>query len=109
MLWLGGALSVRDSVITRFCSQSDLAATLLNRTGIGSEDYRWSRDILNPAVSSGAHYVFNNGMVYLDDDGCMIFDNTGGSLISRDPSVTDEDIELSKAHLQMTYKDFLDR
>ena len=109
MLWLGGALSVRDSVITRICSQTDIAAALLNRTGIRSEDYPWSRDIFNPATSSCAHYVFNNGMVYIDEGGSLIFDNTGGSLISRDSSVTDDDIELSKAHLQMTYKDFLDR
>ena len=109
MLWLGGVLSVRDSVITRICSQTDIAAAVLNRTGIRSEDYTWSRDILNPAASSGAHYVFNNGMVYIDDNGSLIFDNTGGSLIRRDPSVTDDHIELSKAHLQVTYKDFLDR
>ena len=109
MLWFGGALSIGDSVITRTCSQTDLAASLLNRTGIHSVDYHWSRDIFNRSTSSGAHYVFNNGMVYLNNYGSLIFDNNGSSLIRKDPSVTESDVELSKAHLQMTYKDYLDR
>lgn len=44
MLWLGGALAVRDTVIHRIGSQSDIPNTLLAQLGIVHSQYRWSKD-----------------------------------------------------------------
>ena len=131
MLWLGGALCVRDTVITRICGQTDLAATLLNQVKIDSKDFTWSRDVLNPDTPSGVFYTFNDGVGYIDDRGCLLYDHTGQTFFEfqvsgfrfqvdttlirddeaiRSPSDADSlRISLARAYLQDVYRDFLKR
>lgn len=129
MLWLGGAVSVQDTVITRICGQTDLAATLLAQVGINSKEFTWSRDALNPATPSGALYVFNDGVGFIDDRGCLIYDHAGQTIFEfqvssskfkvqnskfkddeaiHSPSDADTlRVSLARAYLQCAYQDFL--
>jgi hypothetical protein len=65
MLWLGGAVSARDSLASKVCSQTDLAATLLGQLHLNAGEYRWSKDILNPRTPAFAEYVFYDGLGYI--------------------------------------------
>lgn len=109
MLWFGGAVCVRDTVITRVCSQTDCAVTLLAQVGIDSGSFTWSRDALNPAAPSGVLYVFNDGVGYINDRGCLIYDHTGQAFIRDDEAMNDADRDLARAFLQCAYQDFLER
>jgi len=108
MLWLGGALNVKGKVVDKVCSQTDLAATLLGQMGLDAREYRWSKDIFNPRTPGFAQYVFIGGMGYVKEQGSLSFDTVGKFCLFMDPSLSEEDLDISKAHLQVTYQDFLD-
>ena len=59
MLWLGGAIA-EPKVIDTYANQTDLAATLLNQMGLPTDEFSFSKDILNPCVPHYAFYTFNN-------------------------------------------------
>lgn len=101
MLWLGGAVR-RPTVVETYASQSDLAATLLTQLGIDHGDFRFSRDIFDPARPKFGYWCFNNGFGMADADGATIFDCTSGRVIS--PDSTAAQLRDGKAMLQTTYK-----
>jgi phosphoglycerol transferase MdoB-like AlkP superfamily enzyme len=76
MLWLGGALNVKDTVISAYSSQTDLCSTLLTQLNMDSQFYKFSNNILSEKKYSFAFYVFNNGFGFLADSTQNIFDLT---------------------------------
>ena len=109
MLWLGGAVSARDSLVNKVCSQTDLAATLLRQMGLSAQEYRWSKDALNPRTPSFAEYVFNDGFGYMTDKGSLVFNNTSKALIRMDSTMTARDVEIGKAHVQVSFQDMVEK
>lgn len=109
MLWLGGALKVKDTVITNYTSQVDLAASLLNQLSIPSGDYHWSRDFFNPGYQPFAHFVFNDGIGHITPNGYIAYDNISKNYLVRDTGTTAFESEISKAYLQLSYQDFLNK
>ncbi len=109
MVWFGGALAVRDTVISKHCSQTDLATTLLNQLDMDHTSYAWSRDILNPQSSDGSFYVFNEGIALIDSTGSTIYDHQSGHLLDSSAWAFVEKKALCKAHLQAAYADFLNK
>jgi phosphoglycerol transferase MdoB-like AlkP superfamily enzyme len=77
MLWLGGALSRRSTVVDTYCSQSDVAYSLLRQLRIEPQGYRFSQDIFAPGPSPFGFYVFNDGFGLFERSGSVIFDNVG--------------------------------
>ena len=67
MLWLGGALAVRDTVMAKTFSQTDVAQTLLNQLNLESSAFIWSRDMFNPMSNPGAFYVYNDGVGFVNE------------------------------------------
>jgi phosphoglycerol transferase MdoB-like AlkP superfamily enzyme len=109
MLWLGGALKVKDSVITKIASQSDLAATLMAQLLAGKNNFAFSRNILSPAYKESAYYSFNNGFGYITPEGFICLDNVSGKFISRSEKATEQMVKEGKAIQQVTFKDYLDK
>ncbi len=109
MLWLGGALKVRDTVVANHMTQVDLAATLFNQLSIPAEEYQWSRNVFDPNYQPFAHYVFNDGVGHVSENGYMAFDNISKQYIYRDSGTTAFEAEVSKAYLQVSYQDFLNK
>ena len=101
MLWLGGAVR-RPAVVETYGSQSDLAATLLAQLGIAHGDFRFSRDLFDPARPKFGYWCFNNGFGVADAGGTTIFDCTSARVIS--PDSTAAQLRDGKAMLQPTYK-----
>ena len=109
MLWLGGALAVNDTVITKYGSQTDVPVTLLNQIGLPADDFKISKDLLSEDTKSFAYYTFNDGIGFLCDSSSMtyslitkdyLFDERSGSEITRDAGL---------AYLQYLLDDFIDK
>jgi phosphoglycerol transferase MdoB-like AlkP superfamily enzyme len=74
MLWLGGALAVRDSVIHTFADQPDMVNTLLAQVDKVHPEFQFSKDILDRKARPFAVYMFQNGFGYVDPTGEMVYD-----------------------------------
>ncbi len=109
MLWLGGAIAVQDTVINTLSSQTDLAATLLRQLELPSDRYTWSRDILSAEDNAFVHYVFNNGFGHISKSGYQTYDHTGNRYIDKDERMSDEETQFSKAYMQLSFQDFLEK
>ncbi len=84
MLWLGGALAVRDTIVSTIGSQTDIAATVLSKFGINSDEFIFSKNILSTQPQSFAYYAYSGGIGVVADSSAMIFyPASGETLVSR--------------------------
>lgn len=109
MLWIGGAVTKRDTVIDTYCSQADVALTVLHQLGIDNKKYKFSQDILSSAAPSFAFCLFHDGFCYYSKDKNLSFDNNAGKPIISDGNADLNYIEAGKAYLQMLTDDFNSR
>jgi phosphoglycerol transferase MdoB-like AlkP superfamily enzyme len=100
MLWLGGAIEELRT-IDNYCSQTDLAATLLSQLGIDHSRFTMSRNIFAPEAEQFGYYTFNNGFGVVNSAGATIYDCTTEQATSENPS--EKDITKGKTLLQTTY------
>jgi len=108
MLWLGGALAVRDTVIHRIASQTDIVKTLLDQLGLSSSEYRWSRDFLTGGAPSFAYYTFNNGFGFVDSAGSYVFDNVSRRVTHQEGKVSAAAILAGRSFQQVTAQAYID-
>lgn len=109
MLWIGGALNVKDTIIEKYCSQTDLAATLLNELEMDASAYQFSKNIHSNSTKSFAFYCFNNGFGFLNEDGTTIFNNRKQDYILNKGKKVENINDIGKAYLQVVMKDFNSR
>lgn len=107
MLWLGGVLAKRDTVINTIMGQNDIAATLLSELGLSQADYGWSRDALHPTTQSFAYFAFHNGFGLIQPQGQYVFDDEGKRIIFQKGKVSTQDLRRGQAYQQLSYDDFL--
>jgi phosphoglycerol transferase MdoB-like AlkP superfamily enzyme len=81
MIWTGGALEQSGIEVTTYCSQADLAATLLAQLGIIHEDFIFSHDIFDPNQPHYAFWTWNNAFGLKDNEGKIIYNLTGEKTI----------------------------
>jgi phosphoglycerol transferase MdoB-like AlkP superfamily enzyme len=105
MLWVGGAVK-EAMVIETLASQIDLSATLLNQLGLSSDDFVFSRDILDSTLPHYAFYTFHNGFGFIDENGKTVFDNEGDRvMLEESVGGSDSRLQKGKALLQTLYDD----
>lgn len=109
MIWTGGALMIKDSIINTYASQSDLPHTILNQFGYPLENYKFSKDIFNENAKSFAMYFFNNGFGYMNDTIQAIYDNDINNFSFTSGNLNETIKESSKAYLQVLTKDYNSR
>lgn len=110
MLWLGGALTSRDSVVDAVSSQLDIAPTLLDAFGLEAGDrYQFGRSLLRPVRLPFGYYGFDEGFGIVTDGGAMVYDHRAGRVTSRVGRIGDQEQTLGAAMLQLSYQDYLDR
>ena len=109
MLWFGGALKAEPAMVESTMSQTDLSATLLQQLQIPAQEYRWSKDILNPASPHFAHYFFKDGVGFVTDSSYLAFDNVGKNLIESSGSTDSLQLFMARGYLQMSYGDYLNK
>jgi phosphoglycerol transferase MdoB-like AlkP superfamily enzyme len=106
MLWLGGALK-KDSVVSKYGSQSDIAVTLLHQLGIDNNNYVLGKDILSPSSGSFTFYSFKDGMAMMSDNVQFGLDFISGNTLFSSGPVTDRELYYAKALQQFIYSYYL--
>ena len=99
MIWIGGALAVQDTVISKIASQTDLAATLMAQLDIKHDDFDYSRNILSDKYLPYAFFTFNDGFGFLKPDKLLIFNTVTGKY-DESSVVETKDEKEGKAYLQ---------
>jgi phosphoglycerol transferase MdoB-like AlkP superfamily enzyme len=107
MLWLGGALAVRDTIVPQVGSQADLAATLLGQLNINHSSFLWSKNILSADYQPFAYFAFQNGFGFVQKNNRFVFDTEGSFFLQKEGVVDSLDMRKGKAFLQMSYQDYL--
>lgn len=109
MLWLGGALARRDTVISRFGAQTDFAPTLLAQLGLAHAQYRWGHDLLAPNGTSFAYYSFLDGFGYADARGSLVYDALARRVTQRFGDAGEPEQRAGLALLRLSFQDYLDK
>jgi phosphoglycerol transferase MdoB-like AlkP superfamily enzyme len=103
MLWLGGALIKRDTVVHTLAGQTDIANTLLAQLDGARSDFKFSKNILDKKARPFAIYVFNNGYGYIDPSGESIYDFDLKNFIGQ---AGQENLKEGKAYMQSLFNDY---
>ena len=104
MVFTGGAMAVRDSVVTTIGSQTDMVATLYGQLGMDASAFKYSKNLLDPSAVPFAYYAYSNAVAVVNEEGAYIYElgtkrNLGNN---HHPAVE----ELTKAYLQIVDYDF---
>ncbi|MDR0766491.1 MAG: sulfatase-like hydrolase/transferase [Odoribacteraceae bacterium] len=78
LVFTGGVVTERGSVVTTIGSQTDVAATLLAQLDMDYSRYRYSKNLLNPRVLPFAYYAYSRAAALIDGRGACILDLKGG-------------------------------
>jgi phosphoglycerol transferase MdoB-like AlkP superfamily enzyme len=109
MLWLGGALAVRDTVITVVGSQVDVAPTLLAQLGLPHARYRWGKNLLAADVRPFAFFGYLDGFGWVDARGRLVYGYNTHRVTQRTPGADSGAVRAGQAYQRLTYQDFLGR
>lgn len=109
MLWLGGALTIRDSVVTSTASQTDIPASVLAQLNLNHESFLYSSDVFSAGHIPFAFFAFNDGYGFVTDKSLLIFDNNSQSYLEAKGFESEKYKDLGKSYLQVLYSDFISR
>ena len=107
MLWLGGALAVRDTVVHTVGSQLDVTPTLLGQLGLDAADYRWGKDLMTRADGGFAFFAYRDGFGLVDARGWVVYDALGRHVLQMGGSDDASRVVRGAALLQTMFDDFL--
>lgn len=106
LIFTGGAIR-KDTVIDRYCSQTDIAATLLSAMGLPHDDFRFSRNVLSKTYTYPfIIHTFSTGFEFIDSTGYSIYDLESNRPLKEKPSHSETRIRRAKAYLQHAIGDF---
>jgi len=109
MLWIGGAIAKKDTIIDTYCSQADVAYTILKQLGKDNRDYKFSQDFMSNNPSSISLFLYNNGFGFLKDNKYVVFDNNARKTILKSDNADEAFADTGKAYLQVLTTDFANR
>ncbi|HAM99495.1 MAG TPA: sulfatase [Marinilabiliales bacterium] len=73
MVWTGGAVSEKDSVVKQTVSQADIPLMICNQLGIETHEFGFSKDVLSGS-NPFAYYAYNNGFGFILDSAMFVWD-----------------------------------
>jgi hypothetical protein len=90
-------------------SQTDLAATLLSQLNINHDQFKWSKDLLNPQSIPFAFYSFDNGFGWVNSNQTVVQDNINNKIIfNSKPEINPEtNLQKGRAYMQQVFKQYL--
>jgi phosphoglycerol transferase MdoB-like AlkP superfamily enzyme len=109
MLWLGGALATRDTVITVVGSQVDVAPTLLAQLGLPHAGYKWGKNLLAADVQPFAFFSYLDGFGWVDARGRLVYSYNTHQIMQRTPGADERAVRAGEAYQRLSYQDFLGR
>ena len=109
MLWTGGALDVRDTVVNTYGSQIDLAATLLTQLNIKTDAFKFSKNLLDKNLEGFSFMQYPGGFGYVDKDVFEMFDKDTSKPIVMKGTATRLDSIKAKVFMQTVAEHFKTR
>jgi len=109
MIWTGGAVTVADTTVYTYASQTDLPRTLLNQFGLPADNYGFSKDILADSSKSFAMYFFNNGFGFMSDSAELVYDLSIKEYFFSEGVSSEDFKESAQAYLQVLSDDYNSR
>jgi phosphoglycerol transferase MdoB-like AlkP superfamily enzyme len=102
----------RGKKISKLGSQTDVAATLLAQLGIRYDEFKWSKDLLNPGTRDFAFFDWDNGFGFMQPGQNVSYDNSGRTMIynsnpGADRKATDKALAYGKAYLQEVFTEYM--
>lgn len=105
MLWLGGAIK-KDTLVTRYGGQTDIANTLLGQLDKPSADFIFSKDLFGNNTKDFAMYIFIDGYGYVDPGHYIVYDNPGKLYLHQTGVTKEEDTYPARAYVQKLFLDY---
>jgi phosphoglycerol transferase MdoB-like AlkP superfamily enzyme len=109
MLWLGGALNARDTIIHKIGSQTDIPVTILNQLGLPSEDFQFGKDLLSNDSKSFAYYAYSDGIGFLLDSSYSIYNLITEKHLQHDHPDSSLGLDPGLAFLQYLVSDYKEK
>jgi phosphoglycerol transferase MdoB-like AlkP superfamily enzyme len=106
LVFTGGPLLVRDTVVTTLGAQTDMVATLFSQLGMDYSRYHYSKDLLAPGVLPFAYYAYTHAAALVDERGACVLDLKSRKMIGENTS-PDTRAAL-EAYLQVVDAEFKD-
>ena len=105
MIWTGGALAVKDTIIDKPATQIDLAATLLAQLNITSGDFKFSKNLFDRQNAGFSFYDFADGFGFIRGNHFQVYDNQARRFIRYEGETIATDTIAGKAILQIMSND----
>ncbi|MGF7039519.1 LTA synthase family protein [Mucilaginibacter lappiensis] len=102
----------RGKKISKLGGQTDIAATLLSQLGMPHDQFKWSKDLLNPQSADFAFFDWDNGFAFMLPHQTVAYDNSGRRIVYTsnkgiDQKTTDKTLLYGKAFLQQVYTEYM--
>jgi len=102
----------RGKQISKLGNQTDIAATLLAQLNLPHQQFKWSKNLLNPYAKGFAFFDWDNGFGYMLPQQAVSFDNSGQRMIyvrnkNAGKSITDSTLLYGKAFMQEIFTEYL--
>jgi phosphoglycerol transferase MdoB-like AlkP superfamily enzyme len=108
MLWIGGALESKGTIISKTGGQVDIPVTLLNQLGIAGT-FPFAKDLLSEKSNSFAFYVYNEGFGFITDTSAYVYDHKLKMHVVNEGKNPEYAEKTGKAFLQVLFNDYLKR
>jgi len=110
LIW-GGALKKENEgrKIDKIGSQADLAKTLLNQLNLNSDEFHWSKDLLNPATPEWAICTSTLSYGWKDTMGYTVYQMIEDRIIYEaydDPKKTGDVLKKCRAVVESMYREY---
>jgi len=109
MLWTGGALNKKDTVVSKVASQTDMVQTLLKQLDIHNDEFMFSKNILDHTSAGFAFFDYSDAFGYVEDDHFQIYDNRIKRFLRMEGTKSKLDSLKGKAYLQVLSNDHKER
>ena len=92
-------------------SQTDITATLLAQLSMDHSEFKWSKNLLNPACPEFAYYSFDDGLGWIEPGHHFAYHHELDKYVSEsyeNKTKQENVIKKGKAYLQVAFQEFLD-
>ena len=103
LLIVGGAVKAAQRIDT-YGSQIDISATLLSQLQLPHDEFKFSKNILNPASPHFGYFTFKNGFGMVTPQNQYVYDYEGKAVFLNSGN-KDENKKKAEAFLQTLYDD----
>jgi len=105
MLWTGGALTQKDTVVSKVGSQTDMVQTLLKQLDIHNDEFTFSKNILDQTSAGFAFFDYSDAFGYVEKDHFQVYDNRIKRFLQMEGTKSNLDSLKGKAYLQVLSND----